>query len=276
MITYQSMIPKSGKTSISNSGECTCAFGLVNPPKPSPNLPLYEARLAQYMAGGLEFCGCENGQRYQVYFQDKAAEYKPDGLRLEEQRLAQLWKNAGVPPQYAQYTLKGYADIAGKDPGKMEAITALKAIQRETTYKDKFGLVLWGEPGVGKTGALSPLFVHLLRNGCAGLWIQYNELMASLRDFESGEVEMRVQKYKTIEYLFIDDLGDPMAEAAATAYARECLMRIVDYRKNHGLPILATSNLNLDAMEQQFHKRIVQRLQETCTVIEVKGKVLRK
>jgi len=239
-------------------------------------LPLYEARLAQYLAGGLAFCACEQGRNYQLYLSSLAANHKSDGQRVEEARLTQLWKNAGVPQQYALYTLKGYSDLCGKDAGKQEAIKALVALQRDAEYKGKFGLVLWGEPGVGKTGALSPLFVHLLRNGCAGVWIQYNELMASLRDFESGEVEQRVQKYKTIEYLFIDDLGDPLAEAAATPYARECLMRIVDYRKNSGRPILATSNLNLEQMEQQFHKRIVQRLTETCNVIEVKGRVLRK
>ncbi len=276
MIPYQSTTRQSLTPAISTGDGCTCANGLVDPPKPNVNLPLFEARLAQYMRDELDFCGCEKGRQYRAYFQDKATNHKTDGQRLEELRLAQLWKNAGVPPQYAQYTLRGYVDLCKGEPGKQEAIKALLAIQRETTYKDKFGLVLWGEPGVGKTGALSPLFVHLLRSGCAGLWIQYNELMASLRDFESGEVEQRVQKYKAIEYLLIDDLGDPLAEAAATAYARECLMRIVDYRKNHGLPILATSNLNLEAMEQQFHKRIVQRLTETCSVIEVKGKVLRK
>lgn len=275
MIPYQSMTRKSliPPTSI---GECTCTCGLVNPPAPNKVLPLYEARLAQYMAGELVFCGCEQGRNYEAYFADKAATHKTDGQRVEEARLSQLWKNAGVPPMYATMTLKGYVDLCKGEAGKQEAIKALLGLQRDTMYKEKFGLVLWGEPGVGKTGALSPLFVHLLRNGCAGIWIQYNELMASLRDFESGEVEQRVQRYKTIEYLLIDDLGDPLAESAATPYARECLMRIIDYRKNSGKPILATSNLNLEQMAEQFHKRIVQRLTETCNVIEVKGKVLRR
>ena len=276
MIPLSSLTRKSGTQPASTGDGCTCTYGLVNPPTPNKVLPLYEARLAQYMAGELVFCGCEHGRSYQIYFADKAAAYKTDGQVLAEKRLAQLWKNAGVPPMYAEMTIKGYIDLVKGEPGKAEAVAALRSLQRDAVYKDKFGLVLWGEPGVGKTGALSPLFVHLLRNGCAGIWVQYNELLAGLRDFESGQVNNRMERYKQIEYLFIDDLGDPAASSSATNYARDCLMQIIDYRKNHGKPILATSNLSPAQMEEQFHKRIVQRLAETCNVIEVKGRVLRK
>mgnify|MGYP002624168823 FL=1 len=231
----------------------------------------------------LVFCECDNGQRYAAYLAklDKTYVNDDDELaqakaRYQEEKQRRLWDSAGIPPKYTDYTLQSYLALCGSDKGKQGAITAVTTMFKDTVYQDKFGLVLWGEPGVGKTGALSPLFIHLLKNGCSGLWVQYNELLAQLRDFESGHVDERMKACQSVEYLFIDDLGDPMAERSATDYARDCLFRIIDHRKNHGLPILATSNLNLAGLEQQFHKRIVQRLTETCNVIEVKGKVLRK
>ena len=283
MITRSSVTPKYG-TQPASPSECElCAFGLVNPPAPNDKLPLYEARLAQYAAGDLVFCECDKGAKYRTYLQRLSSEHVTTTDELErikaryhEDKQRRLWENAGIPPKYADYTFRSYMDMVKGEKGKAEAITAIREMFENTTYKGKFGLVLWGAPGVGKTGALSPLFVHLLKQGASGLWVQYNELLAQLRDFESGHVDERMKACQTVEYLLIDDLGDPMAERSATDYARDCLFRIIDHRKNHGLPVLATSNLNLDGLEQQFHKRIVQRLTETCNVIEVKGKVLRK
>jgi DNA replication protein DnaC len=257
--------------------------GLINPPPPDTRQPLYIARKVQYQLGELTFCDCVLGQGYKSYLAGLATKYVSDAdelaqakERYAEEKQRRLWENAGIPPKYATYTLQSYLSLCGSDKGKAEAIKAITTMLKDTMYQDKFGLVLWGEPGVGKTGALSPLFVHLLKNGCSGLWVQYNELLAQLRDFESGNVDERMKACQTVKYLLIDDLGDPMAERSATDYARDCLFRIIDHRKNHSLPILATSNLNLDGLEQQFHKRIVQRLTEVCNVIEVKGKVLRK
>lgn len=276
MITYQSTMRKSGTPAASTSDKCECTFGLLNPPPPNPNVPLYEARVNQYMRGELVFCPCDLGKGYQAYVTKGASEYKTDGQMLEEQRRNQLWKNAGVPPMYAGMTLGGYVAICDKDSGKQEAIKALLSLKETAEYQGKMGLLLWGKPGVGKTGAVSPLFIHLLREGCSGLWIQYSELMARLRDFESDDNRRVMADAKKVEYLFIDDIGDPGAEKSASDYARDCVFRIIDHRKNNGLPILATSNLNLAGLEQQFHERIAQRLGETCSVIEVKGKVLRK
>ena len=257
-------------------GECDCTFGLVNPPAPNKAVPLYESRVNQFMRGELTHCECKLGQQYKKYLMGKAVGYKSTPDQAEEERRAAIWKNAGVPPMYARMTLKGYIDLGLQDKGKTEAINALLSVRDEGQYNGKFGLLLWGKPGVGKTGALSPLFVHFLREGRSGLWIQYSELMARLRDFESEDNKRVMEIAKRVEYLFIDDIGDPGAEKSASDYARDCVFRIIDHRKNNGLPILGTSNLGLTGLGEQFHERIAQRLQETCAVIEVKGTVLRK
>lgn len=258
-----------------------CQCGLIDPPAPPVTLPLYRARTVQYLAGELVFCTCENARRYFTYLNVQVETYQSDAhiMAQANQRYAErqkefLWQNAKVPPKYAAYTFGSYVAKAAGDPGKQEAITAIRQLQETGSVGDKPGLLLWGAPGVGKTGALSPLFLHFLRQGQTGLWVQYNELMSEMRKFEDGNVGSRMEMCKSIDVLFIDDFGDPAAEKAASDYSRDVMFRIIDYRLNNGKRMLITSNLDLDKIADQFHARIARRLKECCAVVAVGGRPL--
>ena len=132
-----------------------------------------------------------------------------------------------------------------------------------------------GQPGVGKTGVLSPLFLELVHQGHTGLWVQYNDLMAAMRRFEDGQVEARMDACKQVEYLFIDDFGDPAAQRIATDYARDVMFRIVDHRISWNLALFVTSNLTISDLADQFHARIARRLVAGCAVVQMGGQVLK-
>lgn len=265
-----------------------CENGLVQPPPIDfitipTGMTTREVRAAQFADGELQFCECSAGDRWRKFFQMPSLASQREILQRNateatERRRQSLWDNAGVPAKYEKLTLKSFVALAGGDPEKQPAIHAVRKYHEEGGLLIdgiiKVGIFLHGDPGVGKTGILSPLFVDLLKQGYSGLWVQYNELMASLRDFESGNVQERIEMCQSVDYLFIDDFGDPGSFRGATDYARDTMFRIIDHRNNNTLPMFVTSNLDMAQIGDQFHIRLARRLGESCAVIRMGGRAL--
>jgi DNA replication protein DnaC len=263
-----------------------CTHGLIDPPPLLRDSPLYQERLAQHAAGHLRPCTCAAGLAYAAWLGAAADRKRQHDQHLVElpgriaaQRQEKIFQGASIPARYAAYTIAGFERIAGADPGKRDAIAAIRhydqfghAIQNGEQLP---GLMLWGAPGAGKTGSLSPLFTELVRRGASGLWLQYNQLMADMKKFEDGQVDARMEACQSVKYLFLDDLGDPAATKVATDYARDVIFRIVDYRTSRNMPIFVTTNLSPQELANQFHQRIARRLLASCASIHLGGKTLR-
>ena len=73
-----------------------------------------------------------------------------------------------------------------------------------------------------------------------------------LRDFDSGKVRERVEMAKSVDVLFIDDFGDPMAERSATDYARSVVYEIIDHRYGWHLPISPRPTCRLRRWRRSF------------------------
>ena len=266
-----------------------CNFGYaLGTPLPMTDRPGYLGRLEQFKAGLLIFCDCSAGEMARRCMERIAAEqarYSSDNdeaiTRSREARLARLFADARVPDKFAALTLKGYVELAGKDPGRRAAIEAVKDYYRNgfTTGQDgarRYGIFLHGRTDMGKTGLLCPLFLHYVKAGESGLWIQYNDMQAAVRDFGSEKVEERITTMQQVAYLFVDDWGDPLSDKVASDYSREVMQRIIDYRNNYSKPTFVTSNLSPAKLGGQFHERIAKRLAELCAVIEVTGAPMRE
>lgn len=262
--------------------KCACSYGLINPPPLPPQAGnILEGRIAQFREGLIEFCGCEWGQRYMKHLTKQEQAYESDTklakrLQLEaRQRYQQsLMVDSGTPPKYAEFTLAGYVEKAGDDEGKVKAVKAIMEHYRTGEVSGRKGIFLWGESGVGKTGALTPLFSEYLSKFQIGIWVSYHELMASLKNFKEGSVEERIRQIKDCDYLFIDDLFDASAEKMSTDYERSQLFRIIEHRNTHGKTMFFTSNVDLETISDEAHRRIARRIAENCAIIKVGGKQL--
>ena len=264
-----------------------CRYGIQHPiPALRHDRLLYPERLAQYHSGELRLCTCAAGLNLADWLGatgDNEQQYQENlaamPAKLAERRNDQIFQNAGIPDKYAAYTLAGFEQLVGADPGKRDAIQALRHYQQHghalQNGEERPGMLLWGPSGSGKTGSLSPLFTDLVRRGASGLWLQYNQLMADMRRFEDGQVDARMEACQSVRYLFLDDLGDPSAQKAATDYARDVLFRIVDYRTSRNMPIFVTTNLAPDMLINQFDQRTARRLLGACAIHHMGGKTLR-
>lgn len=263
-----------------------CDYGLIDPPPLLRDRPLWQERITQWRAGQLKFCMCTAGRRYEAWCgasleraMDDARKVADLPAKMAARRSERIFQSAGIPDRYAEYTIAGFERIAANDSGKKDAIMAIRHYDQYghaiIGAEQRAGIMLWGKPGTGKTGSLSPLFVSLVKRGHSGLWLQYNQLMADMKRFEDGQVDERMKACQTVDYLFLDDLGDPAATKVATDYARDVMFRIIDYRTSRNLPIFVTTNLSPAELSDQFHDRTARRLLAACAVINMQGKTLR-
>jgi DNA replication protein DnaC len=241
-----------------------------------------ELLLLMFRDGKYRHCDCDAGQVAARSLEGSAAALAANEVAMRqavalsaEHRMQRLFDDAHVPDRFASLSLDGYRAIAHSDSGKTTAMQVVEMYMEQghidTPRGPRYGLMLYGKSDMGKTGLLSPLFMHYIHQGKPGLWVQYNDLLAALKDFQGGQVEERIKACKFTENLFIDDFGDPAADRAATDYTRDVVFRIVDYRNNYQLPTFITSNLDPGKLTGQFHERIVKRLAELCVMVEVSG-----
>jgi DNA replication protein DnaC len=241
--------------------------------------------LMMFRDGCYSHCDCEAGQSIARVLERNAAELEASEFAMRETvarsaraRLERIFDEASVPNRFAELTWDGFKALAGNDAGKRLAIQAIdlyaEAGSVQTHRGKRMGLLLYGRSDMGKTGALSPIFLRQIKQGLPGLWVQYNDLLAALKQFESGQVEERIRAAQHTEYLFIDDFGDPGSAKTATDYAREVVFRIIDHRNNYQKPTFITSNLGPDRLAAQFGERILKRIDELCLMVEVKGQTM--
>ncbi len=259
-----------------------CQYGIRNYYNVIRNkvMPLYLESVAAYEAGELNFCDCRAGQSARGWHETMSEKLKLGKLEYQnlqkvvaEKKQSRLFDNSGVPPAFRNLKFITYFERCRNDKGKQTALNVIQEFSATGSAGGKRGIMLWGPSDRGKTGSLSPLFVNLLKLSNDGLWIQYNDLLAQLRRFDDGKVDERMQECQRTKLLFIDDLGDPMAEKV-TDYTRDVMFRIIDYRCNNALTTFITSNLSPTELSALFHERFVKRIGNLCAIIHVGGNAL--
>ena len=125
-------------------------------------------------------------------------------------------------------------------------------------------LLLMGGYGTGKTHLAAAIANEVVSLGVETLFLTVPDLLDWLRfsyGSEETNYESRFEEIRNIRFLVLDDLGTQNT----TAWAREKLFQILNYRYTHRLPTLITTNLPLS----QIDERISSRLQDRELVISI-------
>ncbi len=125
-------------------------------------------------------------------------------------------------------------------------------------------LLLMGGFGCGKTHLAAAIANQVVSLGIETLFLTMPDLLDWLRfTFTSKETsyEKRFEEIRNIRFLVLDDLGTQNA----TDWAREKLFQIINYRYNHKLPTVITTNLSM----AQIEDRISSRLQDRELVVKI-------
>jgi DNA replication protein DnaC len=125
-------------------------------------------------------------------------------------------------------------------------------------------LLLMGGFGSGKTHLAAAIANQVVSLGVETLFLTVPDLLDWLRfTFTSKETtyEKRFEEIRNIRFLILDDLGTQNA----TAWAREKLFQIINYRYIHKLPTVITTNISMTQIED----RVSSRLQDRELVVKI-------
>lgn len=129
------------------------------------------------------------------------------------------------------------------------------------------GLLFTGPVGSGKTFLACCIANALLEKGYPLLFLVVPDLLDRLRatyDPHRGPGEVTEQEIldtaRQVPLLILDDLG----AHNYTDWVRNKLYSILNYRLNHCLPVIITTNINLEDLEEYLGERTTSRIYQMC------------
>ncbi len=136
------------------------------------------------------------------------------------------------------------------------------------------GLILWGGVGTGKTFAVACIANYLLEHKVPVVMTSFVKLLDIIQRDKDEEPKI-LMKLDRAALVIFDDLG---AERD-TSYALEKVYSIIDSRYRSQKPMIFTTNLTLNEMQEETdirYSRIYDRIFEFCYPIQFTGPSWRK
>ncbi len=141
--------------------------------------------------------------------------------------------------------------------GELQANSLEWAFNRARQYAGSLAgwMLLQGGFGCGKTHLAAAIANFVVGMGVPTLFLTVPDLLDTLRfsyDSEDTTFEQRFDEIRNAPLLVLDDFGTQNA----TAWAQEKLFQIVNYRYINKLPLVVTTNLDLDEIEARIRSRL--------------------
>lgn len=147
--------------------------------------------------------------------------------------------------------------------------------------KEGLGLMIYGEPGNGKTYLVSAIANKLIESQIPVICVNIEGLLSRIRETYSKwgkEAESDIIRgLQNADLLIIDDLGTEQI----SDWSQTRIYNIIDGRYRQGLPLIITSNLDIKvgekhgALAERYGERTEDRIFEMCTPILNRGKSIR-
>lgn len=194
--------------------------------------------------------------------------YQPERTGQQALRQSRMVKAArmrqlldrSIPPLYRQACLRDFS----------------KPFLRKLFEHDRrFGLLLWGRPGVGKTHALAALIRHYLLQRKKCQRISYEMLCLQIRDtFKTGSRKTELEVIRPLlecDCLFLEDLGTTVSGGHQESdFSLRTFLVLLDGRLEACKPTFITTNKSVESLAVSFDERVASRL-HCLKVLEVSG-----
>jgi DNA replication protein DnaC len=154
-------------------------------------------------------------------------------------------------------TFETFQSRGRKGLGEQQANSLEWAFNRARQYAASLDgwLLLQGGFGCGKTHLAASIANYAVGMGVATLFLTVPDLLDTLRfafDSDDTTFEERFEEIRNAPLLVLDDFGTQNA----TGWAQEKLFQIINYRYINKLPLVVTTNLDLDEIEARVRSRL--------------------
>lgn len=141
---------------------------------------------------------------------------------------------------------------------------------------DDMGLLLWGEPGRGKTYSAAAFAKYLWFQGWDFKRLSFDSLMLAIRDTykpAATETELSViTPLIEVGKLFLEDVGTTVSLGSQESdFSLRIFVQILDKRIEHGRATFVTTNKSIEELGRSFDARVASRLHQACEVIKLTG-----
>ncbi|WP_043224669.1 ATP-binding protein [Streptomyces sp. NRRL F-5193] len=179
-------------------------------------------------------------------------------------------------PDVARW-VRSIADAAVGHAANALAPHVGRAGQREITHGRS--LLLWGPTGAGKTHEAYGAIRALTAAGCGVRWQATTaaDLYGAMRARNGLDPEYLLRRIVRVPLLLLDDLG----AAKSTEWTEEITFRLLNWRSEHRLPTIITTNLppvrteHMDprqpVLRDKIGDRVLSRLSGMCTPVHLSG-----
>jgi DNA replication protein DnaC len=197
-----------------------------------------------------------------------------------------LLASAKIPTRYQACDFDNYLPqsfLQGKTKSLLENYAVDYPLLDDEIFREK-SLLLTGGSGRGKTHLAVSVFKALLKKGVPCRFVDFHELLAEIRSSydelaQTSEYEI-LRPLLNVEVLLLDDLGSQRM----SGWVQDTVFYIINIRYNQKKPLIVTSNLSmepskgspLESLQDRLGYRVVSRLYEMCTCVELDGPDYRK
>ena len=186
---------------------------------------------------------------------------------------------SGGKETFSQFRLDYYSDqYDGKYGASPRAIMErnFKVCRSyATTFARSSGNLLFvGGTGLGKTFLSACIARAVADRGCSVVYETANRLFSTLEQAKftvSEEAKREAGKYMACDLLIIDDLGTEMPGQFVTS----ALYNLVNDRLMANLPMVVSTNLNIDELARRYSPQIASRLEGNFTRLTFVGNDIR-
>lgn len=133
-------------------------------------------------------------------------------------------------------------------------------------------LLIVGGYGTGKTHLAAAIGNKLMDNGVPVLFDTFSGHLNKLKLEFNGGREVYLEQMKNIDMLILDDIG----KEKQTEWSKSIMFDVINYRYEHLLPIVMTTNLNNEALKEYLGGAVWSRLCEMCSGVKTIGKDYRQ
>jgi DNA replication protein DnaC len=199
---------------------------------------------------------------------------------VKQNALEKLFKDSRLPRKLLGCTLENfsfkYYAVDSLDPERGVTYNELAklAYQAARNFIYNFlkdsktdGLLFTGQVGSGKTFLACCIANALLKKRKLVLFAIVPDLLDQIRStYDSGRGQDEVSEFdlldtaKQVPLLILDDLG----AHNYTEWTRNKIYSIINYRLNHQLPVVVTTNIIPEELEKYLGERTTSRLLEMC------------